>query len=943
MQAAVYRPPSVLIKTFYGSNEMSKVTLDWNKYTALARSAVAEGIVLLENNGVLPLAKDENLAVFGRIQDHYYKSGTGSGGMVNVDRVYDIPAGLVECGIELNEELRAVYAGWERDNPCDPGIGWGGEPWSQAEMPLDDDTAARAAAKSAAALCIIGRTAGEEHDATDTEGSYRLTATELDMLKTVRKHFKKMTVLLNVGGIMDMSFVEDVKPDAVLYAWQGGMVGGLGTADVLVGNVSPSGKLSDTIAKNVSDYPSSANFGNPEREYYCEDIYVGYRYFETFAQDKVLYPFGYGLSYTRFELTAAVASDAGFSFNVTVKNTGGRSGKEVVQVYLQKPQGKLGNPLRQLCAFAKTKELAPGEEQTLRLEILPEALAGYDDSGVTGNKSCYVREEGKYTFYIGTDVRNAKEVYCFEQPETVVAERLSEACAPVLSFERIKPVLDGNAVRVTKEQVPLATVDMDKRRAEDLPREIAYTGDKGIKLADVADGRHTLDEFIAQLSDDDLSCIVRGEGMGSPRVTPGTAAAFGGVTGTLAGFGIPAGCCDDGPSGMRLDCGTKAFSLPNGTMLACAFNTGLAEELFTYAGMEIAANNVDCLLGPGMNIHRHPLNGRNFEYFSEDPYLTGKIAAAELRGLHRSKVTGTIKHFAGNNQETGRHTIDSVISERALREIYLKGFEIAVKEGGAVTVMTTYGCLNGLWTAGNYDLCTTVLRGEWGFDGFVMTDWWSCMNDRGEEPRKNNFAAMVRAQNDVYMVCADSSKNTMDDNTLSSLEAGTLTRGELQRCAANVCRMLINTRAMDRLLGTADEIEIINRPYKDDDIDMDNVPIFPTEDGFVTISLDAVTAEKGASYVFILDSDVFGVYSITLTASSGLSETAQIPVTLFTTGIPAAVYTFNGTNGEQRGISRECPIFSKYAACRLYFGGSGLSLKEITFRVVDRRTDDLIS
>ena len=923
---------------------MSKITLDWNKYTALARQAVAEGIVLLENNGVLPLEKSENLAVFGRIQDYYYKSGTGSGGMVNVDRVYSIPDGLIECGVELNTELREVYADWERENPIEEGIGWGAEPWSQREMPLFDETAARAAEKSAAALCIIGRTAGEEHDATDTEGSYRLTATELDMLKTVRQHFKKMTVLLNVGGIIDMSFVADVKPDAVLYTWQGGMVGGLGTADVLTGKVSPCGKLSDTIAKNISDYPSSANFGNPEREFYCEDIYVGYRYFETFAKDKVLYPFGYGLSYTKFELTAeAVPESDRIAFDVTVRNVGERSGKEVAQIYFQAPQGKLGNPLRRLCAFAKTKELSSREEQTLRIEVQLDALASYDDSGVTGHKSCYVREGGEYIFYIGTDVRSAEAVYRFEQTETVVTEQLSEACAPVLPFERIKPVLDGDTFKAAKESVPTATVDMRDRRTENLPRELAYTGDKGIKLTDVADGKNTMDEFIAQLSDDDLSCIVRGEGMGSPRVTPGTAAAFGGVTDSLAGFGIPAGCCDDGPSGMRLDCGTKAFSMPNGTMLACTFNVELAEELYTQAGIEIAANNVDCLLGPGMNIHRHPLNGRNFEYFSEDPYLTGAIAAAELRGLHRSKVTGTIKHFAGNNQETGRHTIDSVVSERALREIYLKGFETAIKEGGATTVMTTYGCLNGLWTASSYDLCTTILRGEWGFTGFAMTDWWSCMNDRGEEPRKNNFAAMVRAQNDVYMVCADSSRNLTDDNTLSSLEAGTLTRGELQRSAANVCRMLINTRAMDRLRGTASDIEIINRPYEDDNFSADNVTVFKADDGYATIPLDGVAAEKGGSYVFVLEVDVFGVYAITLSASSTLSETAQIPVTLFTTGIPIAVFTFNGTKGERREITRNCPVFSRFVACRLYFGGSGLAPGELTFKVIERRNDNLIS
>lgn len=198
---------------------MEKIILDWNKYITVARTAVAEGMVLLENNGALPLKKDENLAVFGRIQEHYYKSGTGSGGMVNVDKVWNITDGLVECGISLNDELRAEYAEWEKTHPFDPGVGWGGEPWSQNEMPLSDELAARAAEKSAAALCIIGRTAGEEQDATDTEGSYRLTATELDMLIKVRAHFKKMTVLLNVGGIVDMGFISEVKPDAVLYAW----------------------------------------------------------------------------------------------------------------------------------------------------------------------------------------------------------------------------------------------------------------------------------------------------------------------------------------------------------------------------------------------------------------------------------------------------------------------------------------------------------------------------------------------------------------------------------------------------------------------------------------------------------------------------------------------------------------------------------------------------
>ena len=250
-----------------------------------------------------------------------------------------------------------------------------------------------------------------------------------------------------------------------------------------------------------------------------------------------------------------------------------------------------------------------------------------------------------------------------------------------------------------------------------------YTGDKGYKLKDVADGKVSLEKFIAQLSDEDLCAMMRGEGMCSPKVTPGVAGAYGAVTDSLLGFGIPIASCSDGPSGIRMDCGTHAFSLPNGTCLACSFNEKINEELFTWEGLDLRRCRIDALLGPGMNIHRSPLNGRNFEYFSEDPFLTGKLVAAQLKGMHKYDVTGVIKHFAGNTQEFKRHTVNNVVSERALREIYLKGFEIAVREGNARAVMTTYGPVNGIWTASSYDLLTTLLRNEWGFDGIAMTDW----------------------------------------------------------------------------------------------------------------------------------------------------------------------------------------------------------------------------
>lgn len=909
--------------------------LDWNKYLDTAAKMVSEGIVMLKNeNNALPLDTDKEVAVFGRIQFHYYKSGTGSGGMVNVTKVVNILDGLIDNGVKINEKLLDTYRKWDKENPFDLGEGWGGEPWSQKEMPLDEGLVKEIAKSCETAIVIIGRTAGEEQDNRLEAGSYLLSDDEIELLTVVRENFKKVVLLLNVGNIIDMTDINRIAPDAVLYVWQGGMTGGKGTADVLAGKVSPSGKLPDTIAYKVSDYPSDANFGREEnRDIYAEDIYVGYRYFETFAKEKVLYPFGFGLSYTEFEIKTEKAeiTEGAVKLSVSVKNIGSYKGKEVIEVYCEAPQGRLGKAARVLCGFEKTRELAPQEEQVVEIAVDIAKLASYDDSGVTGNKSCYVLEAGEYKFYVGSDVRSAEYACSFEQGEDLITERLTQSLAPVESFERIKPVCEGGAFSIGREAVPVSEVDESARRLEKLPKEIAYTGDKGIKLWDVKNGKNTMDEFIAQLSDYDLSCIIRGEGMGSPRVTAGTASAFGGVSENLNGFGIPAGCCSDGPSGMRLDCGTKAFSLPNGTMIASSFNKELTSELFTFMGFEMAANKVDCLLGPGMNIHRHPLNGRNFEYFSEDPFLTGKMAAAELKGMAGAGVTGTIKHFCANNRETNRHFIDSVVSERALREIYLKGFEIAVKEGGASSVMTTYGIVNGLWTAGNFDLNTVILREEWGFKGFTMTDWWANINVRGKEPDKTDLAAMARAQNDVYMVCPDGEKN--DDNTLAALENGGIERCELQRNAANICGFLLHTNALKRAEGIGDTVKVINR---EDEEQEDDKPVqFYKVDRDITLDLSDVDTKKGTSYSFALDLSNFGIYRVIVTASSTQSELAQIPMTLFSMGTAVGTFTFNGTGGKAVSMEKETPMFSRFTTFRIYFAQNGLDLHSIRFELTD--------
>ncbi len=916
-----------------------KKTLDWNKYLDTAAEVVSEGIVMLKNeNNALPLDINEEVAVFGRIQFNYYKSGTGSGGMVNVTKVTGIPEGLSDCGVKINKELTEAYEAWLLENPFDIGEGWGGEPWSQKEMPLDDELVKRVSEKCRTAIVIIGRTAGEEQENRVAEGSFLLTTAERDMLVKVCSSFEKTVVLLNVGNLIDIDYIESLNPDSILYVWQGGMTGGTGTAAVLTGKVSPSGKLPDTIAFSIDDYPSTPYFGDPDRNFYTEDIYVGYRYFETFAKDKVRYPFGYGLSYTSFKIKAHTITQLSGEptaavLKISVKNTGSYKGKEVVQVYLEAPQGKLGKASRVLCGYEKTRELAPNEEQELEIKVDLRDFASYDDSGATGNRFCYVLEAGEYNFYVGSDVRSAKCVWNKKLSEDIVVERLTQALAPVQEFRRMKPASNGNSYSVALEAVPLSEVDEEKRRFDAIPAEIIQTGDKGIKLSDVVSGGNTMTEFIAQLSDYDLSCIIRGEGMGSPRVTAGTASAFGGVSDSLVAFGIPAGCCSDGPSGMRMDCGTKAFSLPIGTLIASTFNKSLVTELFTLMGLEMTANNVDCLLGPGMNIHRHPLNGRNFEYFSEDPFLTGTMAEAELDGLHSVGVTGTIKHFCGNNQETNRHFLESVVSERALREIYLKGFEIAVKKGKAQTVMTTYGVVNGLWTAASVDLNTVILRNEWGFKGFTMTDWWANINQRGQGADKRNFAAMARAQNDVYMVCADGGNH--DDNTLEALENGTLTRAELQRNAANVLEFIVSTNAMKRLMGEETAAEVINRPEAESS---SGAPAQLYEiDGEFTLSaetienFDEICTDKGSEYSFALDVKKFGHYSVTITASSTQSELAQIPVTLFTMGTAAANFTWNGTGGKPVAITKGVNMFSAFTSIRLYFAQSGLKLNSIKF------------
>lgn len=915
---------------------MNSYKLDLEKYAALARQAVAEGCVLLENEGqALPLRDGERVAVFGRMAFHYYKSGLGSGGLVNTRYVVGILDALKECeGIHLDEKLMGIYEDWIMENPYDEGQGWGRVPWCQKEMDVTEEML-DCARRDDVSLVVIGRTAGEDQDNNAKAGSYCLTETEEDMIRRVCEVSERTVVVLNVGNIIDMSWVEKYRPQAVLYVWQGGQEGGNGVADVLTGKVCACGKLTDTIAADINDYPSTVNFGDPFKNYYKEDIYVGYRYFETFAKDKVLYPFGYGLSYTTFETRAEILKNTGdeITVSVTVSNTGEVRGKEVVQVYVKVPQGKLGNPARKLIGFAKTKELAPGEQEEVCIVIQKYDMASYDDSGVTGHKSCYVLEEGCYEIFVGSDVRSAVSVGCYEE-EFRVIEELEEAYAPVEKFQRMKAVLlpDGTYQAVT-EEVPVRTVDPQERRANEMSETLDYTGDKGYKLVDVLDKKVSMEEFIAQISEEDLIAIFRGEGMCSPKVTAGTAAAFGGVTDGLTALGIPVGCCSDGPSGIRMDCGTKAFSLPNGTSFGCTFNVELVGALYEMTGKELRLNKIDSLLGPGMNIHRNPLNGRNFEYISEDPILTGRICAAQVKAMAKSGIGSTIKHFCGNNQEVGRSTSDSVISERALREIYLKGFEIAVKEGGARSVMTTYGSVNGLWTAGSYDLCTTILRKEWGFDGIVMTDWWAKSNYEGHQAEAPVKAPMVAAQNDIYMVVSDAKANPENDDVEEMLHAGKITLGELQRNAANILGFLLKSPSIlilaDRICE--EELEAMNTK-EEDDVDAGSLVSIESDSVTQKIVIDGALLHpaKGKADVIAVTNEFMGDFTMKFTLKSDLGELAQLPVSVFLDNIHKMTVSVQGTNGkwieESRILNME---FGHNHYIKFYYGADNLEIKEI--------------
>lgn len=767
--------------------------------SAACREIAAEGIILLKNDDMLPLKKNEKISLFGRVQINSFFVGYGSGGDVkshyNVN-FYDALASNDE--IILNKSLYDIYNKWCSKNIPDDGF-WGHWPMCYDEMPLSETIIKSTKEDYDNAIVFIGRAAGEDRENTLTEGSYYLTEIERDMLSKVCAAYKKVAVVLNIGSIMDMSWTQDYNISALLIAWQGGMEAGNALADIITGKTAPSGCLPDTIAREYDDYPSSSEFGNRNENIYKEDIYVGYRYFDTFAKDKVLYPFGFGLTYTDFKITDISFDKTSDNNKVSfsISNIGTVPSKKCVQLYCRLPQGKLGNPELVLCGYLKTAVISPDQSENYTLEFNNYDISSFDDNGMSGYINSYVLEAGKYEIFIGFSSREILSAGYFIIEKTTPIKQLNEYCAPDADnlFMRLKPLCINSNYIPTKEPVSTRTVSLHDRILSSLPKTIQISVGNNYTLRDVKNNKCTMDEFIGTLTYDELEAISRGDYiMNSPLGAKGNAGVFGGVTESLRNKGIRPVTCTDGPSGIRLS--ATSSLLPCGTLMASSWNEELITKLYQCVADEMLERGSDVLLAPGMNIHRNPLCGRNFEYFSEDPLISGKCAAAVVKGLQSKGVSACPKHFACNNQEANRTENNSAVSQRALRQIYLKGFEICVRESDPWNIMTSYNKINGVWSHYNYELVTGILRGEWNYKGNVITDWWMKSSVSPEFPYVRDQAYRVRAGVDVLMPGGSRTGKKVPDGTLlENIEKKeAITTAELQLSAKHVCDLILKLK-----------------------------------------------------------------------------------------------------------------------------------------------------
>ena len=736
------------------------------EHAALSRRAAAEGMVLLKNrDSVLPLRPENRVALFGKATADYIKGGGGSGD-VTVRCVRQFYEAMREkqaegkitvfaplCDFYAQYVTQLLASGKNHDEIPEPAL----PRTLLAQASRDCDTAV-------ISICRYSRE-GNDRAICAGDGDFYLSVAEKALVDDVIGQFSRVVVLLNVGGVVDTTWFSDNDAiQSVLLAWQGGMEGAAAQADILCGDVCPSGKLTDTFASAIEDYPSTQSFFQSEdRVEYTEDIFVGYRYFETIpgAARCVQYPFGFGLSYTTFDIRCChVREENGTVYvDVRVTNTGKTAGKEVVQLYAAAPAGRLEQPARELRAFSKTRLLMPGDFEELTLDTKIADWASYDEQTAS-----YILQPGTYRLLLGNSVREVRQVgSCRIDRETCVRQ-VTHRCVPKKLTKRLRA--DGTyQLLETGEYEPIAQwpqwppIRTGFYWDDLIPDRSTPCGDREPKpsLAQVACGACTMEQFLEQLSDEELITLVGG----APPVGPSHLGGIGG----LSSRGIPNAMTADGPAGFRVRPGRGVCTTawPVATLIACSWDPALAYQIGQAGAREVKENNCAMWLTPGINIHRSPCGGRNFEYYSEDPLLTGVLASAMIRGIQSQNIGAAVKHFCCNNREWNRVGYDAVVSERALREIYLRAFEITMKEEQPRVVMSAYNLLNGRKTSENADLLTGILREEWGFCGLVVTDW----GNLGEHYRE------LLAGNDVKMP-AGSPKRLQH-----ALALGLITRADL--------------------------------------------------------------------------------------------------------------------------------------------------------------------
>lgn len=839
-----------------------------------SRKIASQGMVLLENRGVLPLKGVKTIAAFGSGVRHTIKGGTGSGD-VNSRTVVNVEQGLEDAGFTIVNtswldqhdknctEARAAYTE-NLKKQAEKGENIIGllfaNPFSEPDEP--EITEADLAVKADAALYVIARNSGEGADRKPVPGDYELSDVEKRNLETLAGVYEHIVVVLNVGGVIDTKFLRSLPQiGAILNMSQAGNISGYALADVLTGKVTPSGHLAMTWAENYTDYASAATFshmnGDVDDEYYTDGIYVGYRYFDSFDVTPA-YPFGYGKSYTDFSVKSNDVTVDGENVVVTatVTNTGSEyAGKEVVQVYISAPAGNLEKPYQELKGFAKTKELLPGQSEEVKISFPIAGMASYCEKCAS-----YVLEPGKYYIRVGTHSRDTHIAAALELSERKVTKVLQNKVQCDVELELIHPAsapYSYEGEEAEKASAPVIVIDGNAIKTETAsysgePETLTTDKTETITMEDVLGGKASLEELVAQLTVEEMADLTigtaRGNSFGANSNLGAASNAVPGAAGDttsklIESRGIPNIALADGPAGLRLNThfvadqsnsvipglGTSSFggfdfdmpqperpegavdyyqyctAIPIATLLAQSWDMDVIEEAGDIVGGEMEEFGVTLWLAPGMNIQRNPLCGRNFEYYSEDPLVAGLCAAADTIGVQKHPGCGTcVKHYALNNQEDNRTGNNAHCSERAIREIYVKGFELAVKLSQPLSLMTSYNLINGEHAANKHDTVTALLRDEWGFKGLVMTDWGTTGMMFGPEQKRkyepSDAAGCIKAGNDLTMPGNERDLATI----IKSVDAKEgevrypITLGELQACAYRILKVIFDCEAVKR-------------------------------------------------------------------------------------------------------------------------------------------------